>query len=38
LRSSLMVIARFLIARLLRRQTMQRAAHTAPMPMPYQRL
>jgi transposase-like protein len=37
LRSSLMVIALFLIARLLGRQTLHRAAATAPPPMPYQR-
>src|ERR1700684_1604126 len=37
LRSSLTVIALFLIARLLRRQTLQSAAATTPPPMPYQR-
>jgi len=37
LRSSLMVIALFLIARLLRGQTMPGAVATAPPPMPYQR-
>jgi len=37
LRSSLMVIALFLIARLLRGQTIDAAARTAPPPMPYQR-
>ena len=37
LRSSLTVIALFLIARLLRGQTLQSAAATAPPPMPYQR-
>jgi len=37
LRSSLMVIAMFLIARLLRGQTIDGAALTAPPPMPYQR-
>jgi hypothetical protein len=37
LRSSLMVIALFLIARLLHGQTLQNAAATAPPPMPYQR-
>ena len=37
LRSSLMVIALFLIARLLGGQTIEAAARTAPPPMPYQR-
>ena len=37
LRSSLTVIALFLIARLFRGQTVQSAAATAPPPMPYQR-
>src|SRR3954470_19511968 len=37
LRSSLTVIALFLIARLLRGQTLQSATATAPPPMPYQR-
>ena len=37
LRSSLMVIAMFLIARLLGGQTIEAAAGTAPPPMPYQR-
>ena len=37
LRSSLMVIAMFLIARLLRGQTIEAAARSAPPPMPYQR-
>jgi Domain of unknown function (DUF6431) len=37
LRSSLTVIALFLIARLLRGQTLNGAAATAPPPMPYQR-
>jgi hypothetical protein len=37
LRSSLMVIALFLVARLLPRQTIEAAAHSAPPPMPYQR-
>jgi transposase-like protein len=37
LRSSLTVIALFLIARLFRGQTLQSAAATAPPPMPYQR-
>jgi len=37
LRSSLMVIALFLIARLLAVQTIEAAARTAPPPMPYQR-
>src|SRR5579864_8970835 len=37
LRSSLMVIAMFLIARLLRGQTIEGAAAAAPQPMPYQR-
>jgi transposase-like protein len=37
LRSSLTVIALFLITRLLRGQTLQGAARTAPPPMPYQR-
>jgi hypothetical protein len=37
LRSSLTVIALFLIARLLRGQTLQSAIATAPPPMPYQR-
>ena len=37
LRSSLTVIALFLIARLLRGQTLQSAAATTPPPMPYQR-
>ena len=37
LRSSLTVIALFLITRLLRGQTLQSAAATAPPPMPYQR-
>ena len=37
LRSSLAVIALFLIARLFRGQTLQSAAATAPPPMPYQR-
>ena len=37
LRSSLTVIARFLIARLLRGQTLNSAARTAPPSMPYQR-
>ena len=37
LRSSLMVIALFLIARLLGGQTIEAAASTAPPPMPYQR-
>ena len=37
LRGSLTVIALFLIARLLRGQTLQGAARTAPPPMPYQR-
>ena len=37
LRSSLTVIALFLIARLLRGQTLDSAAETAPPPMPYQR-
>jgi len=37
LRSSLTVIALFLIARLFHGQTLQRAAATAPPPMPYQR-
>jgi transposase-like protein len=37
LRSSLMVIAMFLIARLFRGQTIEGAARTAPPPMPYQR-
>ena len=37
LRSSLTVISLFLIARLFRGQTLQGAARTAPLPMPYQR-
>ena len=37
LRSSLMVIAMFRIARLLRGQTIEGAARAAPPPMPYQR-
>jgi hypothetical protein len=37
LRSSLMVIALFLVARLLRGQTIEAAARAAPPPMPYQR-
>jgi len=37
LRSSVMVIALFLIARLLRGQTLEGATATAPPPMPYQR-
>lgn len=37
LRSSLMVIALFLVARLLGGQTLAAAARTAPPPMPYQR-
>ena len=37
LRSSLTVIALFLIARLFRGQTLQSAAASAPPPMPYQR-
>ena len=37
LRSSLMVIAMFRIARLLRGQTIEGAARAAPLPMPYQR-
>jgi len=37
LRSSLMVIALFLIARLLGGQTIEAAARSAPSPMPYQR-
>jgi len=37
LRSSLTVIALFLVARLLRGQTIAAAARTAPPPMPYQR-
>ena len=37
LRSSVMVIALFLIARLLRGQTIEGVAATAPPPMPYQR-
>ena len=37
LRSSLMVIALFLVARLLSGQTIEAAARTAPSPMPYQR-
>jgi hypothetical protein len=37
LRSSLMVIAMFLIARLLRGQTIEGASRAAPPPMPYQR-
>jgi hypothetical protein len=37
LRSSLTVIALFLIARLLGGQTIEGAARTAPLPMPYQR-
>ena len=37
LRSSLTVIALFLIARLLQAQTLHGAAQTAPPPMPYQR-
>jgi hypothetical protein len=37
LRSSLMVIALFLVARLLRGQTIEAAARSAPPPMPYQR-
>jgi len=37
LRSSLMVIAMFLIARLLRGQTIEGAARAAPQSMPYQR-
>jgi transposase-like protein len=37
LRSSLMVIALFLVARLLDGQTIEAAARTAPPPMPYQR-
>jgi hypothetical protein len=37
LRSSLTVIALFLIARLLRGQTLQSAAASAPPPIPYQR-
>ena len=37
LRSSLTVIALFLIARLLQAQTLLGAAQTAPLPMPYQR-
>ena len=37
MRSSLTVIALFLIAHLLRGQTLDRAAETAPPPMPYQR-
>jgi transposase-like protein len=37
LRSSLTVIALFLIARLFRGQTLQSAAAFAPLPMPYQR-
>ena len=36
-RSSLAVVALFLIARLLRGQTLQSASATAPPPMPYQR-
>lgn len=37
LRSSLTVIALFLVARLLDRQTIEAAARSAPPPMPYQR-
>jgi Domain of unknown function (DUF6431) len=37
LRSSLIVIALFLVARLLRGQTIEAAIRTAPPPMPYQR-
>ena len=37
LRSSVMVIALFLVARLLRGQTIEAAARSAPPPMPYQR-
>ncbi len=37
LRSSVMVIALFLVARLLGGQTIEAAARTAPPPMPYQR-
>jgi transposase-like protein len=37
LRSSLMVMALFLVARLLSGQTIEAAARTAPPPMPYQR-
>jgi transposase-like protein len=37
LRSSLTVIALFLVARLLQAQTLHRAAQAAPTPMPYQR-
>jgi hypothetical protein len=37
LRSSLMVIALFLAARLLYGQTIEAAARTAPPPMPYRR-
>jgi transposase-like protein len=37
LRSSLMMIAVFLIARLLQGQTIERAARAASLPMPYQR-
>ena len=37
LRSSLTVIALFLVARLFRGQTLQSAAATAPAPMPYER-
>jgi transposase-like protein len=37
LRSSVIVIALFLIARLLGGQTIEAAARTGPMPMPYQR-
>jgi hypothetical protein len=37
LRSSLMVIALFLVARLLGGQTIEAAAHPGPPPMPYQR-
>lgn len=37
LRSSLMVIALFLVARLLNGQTLEAAARAAPPPMPYQR-
>jgi transposase-like protein len=37
LRSSLMVMALFLVARLLRGQTIEGAARAAPPPMPYQR-
>jgi transposase-like protein len=37
LRSSLTVMALFLVARLLGEQTLEAAARTAPLPMPYQR-